>query len=135
MGDSYRVVFDDGTDKIVHIERTDTVVLDDEYVHKLRSDWDSSPRIDEPEKLERPRNWLLRVLYNLFVDTTRHWDRTNVTSLSSIEAHDSSLILESIEPGPEECADALILEAVMEQGHERAYRESTAWEPSFSLRL
>ena len=44
MADSYRVVFDDGTDKIVHIERTDTVVLDNEYVHKLRSDWDSSPR-------------------------------------------------------------------------------------------
>ena len=43
MGDSYRVVFDDGTDLIVHIERTDTVVLDNEYVHKLRSDWDSSP--------------------------------------------------------------------------------------------
>lgn len=43
MGESYRVVFDDGTDMIVNIERTDTVVLDDEYVHKLRSDWDTSP--------------------------------------------------------------------------------------------
>jgi hypothetical protein len=43
MSDSYRIVFDDGTDTIVHIERTDTVVLADDYVHKLRRDWDSSP--------------------------------------------------------------------------------------------
>ncbi len=42
MADSYRVVFDDGTDMIVHIERTDTVILDDEYVRNLRSEWDSS---------------------------------------------------------------------------------------------
>ena len=84
------------------------------------------PRIDELEKLERPRSWLLRVLYNLFVDTTRRWDRTNVTSLSSIEAHDSSLLLASIEPGPEECAEGLIREAKMEQAWQRMGREQRA---------
>jgi RNA polymerase sigma-70 factor (ECF subfamily) len=84
------------------------------------------PRIDELERLERPRSWLLRVLYNLFVDTTRRWENANVTSLSVSEDHDSSMLMASTDPGPEECADALILGAVMDQAWQRMERRQRA---------
>ena len=84
------------------------------------------PRIDDLERLERPRSWLLRVLYNLFVDTTRRWENANVISLSESEDHDSSMLMASTDPGPEECADTLILEAVMEQAWQRMAREQRA---------
>lgn len=84
------------------------------------------PKLPELEKLEHPRSWLLRVLYNLFVDTTRRRDRTNVTSLNTMEDPDESAIMASVEPGPEEYAEAAILEAVMEQAWQRMQREQRA---------
>jgi RNA polymerase sigma-70 factor (ECF subfamily) len=42
-------------------------------------------RIGEIELLEQPRGWLLRVLYRLFVDSVRRYERKHV---SSIEDHD-----------------------------------------------
>ena len=84
------------------------------------------PRIDELERLKRPRSWLLRVLYNLFVDTTRRWENANVTSLSVSEDHDSSMLMASTDPGPEECADALILGALMDQAWQRMERRQRA---------
>jgi RNA polymerase sigma factor (sigma-70 family) len=84
------------------------------------------PRISELEALEHPRSWLLRVLYNLFVDTTRRRDRTHVTSLSAIEDPDSCSFMASIEPGPEEYAEAAILEAVMEQAWQRMEKKQRA---------
>lgn len=84
------------------------------------------PKLSELEKLERPRSWLLRVLYNLFVDTTRRWDRTNVTSLSTAEDHDSNMIMASTDPGPEEYADAAILRGLMDEAWQRMEREQRA---------
>ena len=43
MSNSYRITFDDGTDKIMCIKSTDTVVLDDEYDGHLRTDRRSLP--------------------------------------------------------------------------------------------
>jgi RNA polymerase sigma-70 factor (ECF subfamily) len=79
------------------------------------------PKISELEKLERPRSWLLRVLYNLFVDTTRRRDRTHVTSLNAIEDPDSCSFMASIE-----YAEAAILEAVMEQAWQRMEKKQRA---------
>jgi len=84
------------------------------------------PKLSELEELERPRSWLLRVLYNLCVDTTRRRDRTNVTSLSAIEDPDACSFMASVEPGPEEYAEAAILEAVMEQAWQRMEKEQRA---------
>ena len=44
------------------------------------------PRLAELERLEQPRGWLLRVLYRLFVDSTRRYERTHVTSIDDIDA-------------------------------------------------
>ena len=84
------------------------------------------PKLSELEKLDHPRSWLLRVLYNLFVDTTRRRDRTNVTSFSAMEDPDASAMMASIEPGPEEYAEAAILEAVMDQAWQRMEKKQRA---------
>jgi RNA polymerase sigma-70 factor (ECF subfamily) len=42
------------------------------------------PRLAEIERLEQPRSWLLRVLYRLFVDSTRRYERTHVTSIDDL---------------------------------------------------
>jgi RNA polymerase sigma-70 factor (ECF subfamily) len=39
-------------------------------------------RLEELELLEQPRGWLLRVLYRLFVDSVRRYERKHVGSLS-----------------------------------------------------
>lgn len=39
-------------------------------------------RLEELESLEQPRGWLLRVLYRLFVDSVRRYERKHVGSLS-----------------------------------------------------
>ena len=49
MSDSYRVIFDDGTDTIVHCEGTDTVVLDTDYVQKLNRESRLTPNPDPDE--------------------------------------------------------------------------------------
>src|SRR5690349_15229572 len=54
------------------------------------------PRLAELERLEQPRGWLLRVLYRLFVDSTRRYERTHVTSIDDIDAE--SLVCDR--PGP-----------------------------------
>jgi len=42
-------------------------------------------RLTEIERLEQPRGWLLRVLYRLFVDSTRRYERTHVTSIDDTD--------------------------------------------------
>jgi RNA polymerase sigma-70 factor (ECF subfamily) len=42
-------------------------------------------RLDEIEVLEQPRGWLLRVLYRLFVDSTRRYERRHVGSIDDVE--------------------------------------------------
>jgi RNA polymerase sigma factor (sigma-70 family) len=43
------------------------------------------PRLDELEQLEQPRGWLLRVLYRLFVDSVRRYERKHVSSIDDID--------------------------------------------------
>jgi RNA polymerase sigma factor (sigma-70 family) len=42
-------------------------------------------RLGELEVLEQPRGWLLRVLYRLFVDSVRRYERRHVGSLEDID--------------------------------------------------
>jgi RNA polymerase sigma factor (sigma-70 family) len=57
------------------------------------------PRLGEIEKLEQPRGWLLRVLYRLFIDQRRRYDRRHVRAIDDDEEFVSA------EPGPAEEAD------------------------------
>jgi RNA polymerase sigma factor (sigma-70 family) len=57
-------------------------------------------RLDELELLEQPRGWLLRVLYRLFVDTVRRYERKHVGSIDAVAAE-----LVSEEPTPLEEAE------------------------------
>lgn len=57
------------------------------------------PRLGEIEGLEQPRGWLLRVLYRLFIDTHRRYERTHVRAIGDEEE------FVSLEPGPPEEAE------------------------------
>jgi RNA polymerase sigma factor (sigma-70 family) len=57
------------------------------------------PRIAEIERLEQPRGWLLRVLYRLFIDQRRRYERKNVRAIDEDEEFVSA------EPGPPEEAE------------------------------
>lgn len=59
------------------------------------------PRLAELERLDRPRSWLARVMYRLFIDSTRRHERRKVVSLESVAGEE----LASDQPGPEESAD------------------------------
>jgi RNA polymerase sigma factor (sigma-70 family) len=56
------------------------------------------PRLAELEQLEQPRGWLLRVLYRLFVDSRRRYERKHVSSIDDVDAE----LLLSDRPGPAE---------------------------------
>lgn len=43
------------------------------------------PRLGELERLEQPRAWLLRVLYRLFIDLRRRYERTHVRAIDENE--------------------------------------------------
>lgn len=62
------------------------------------------PRLADLELLDQPRAWLLRVMYRVFVDWTRRYERTHVESMETVDlsAH------ESPEPGPAELVDLLL---------------------------
>jgi RNA polymerase sigma factor (sigma-70 family) len=57
-------------------------------------------QLEALERLEQPRGWLLRVLYRLFVDATRRYERRNVDSLDGLDD-----VLVSEGPSPAEEAD------------------------------
>jgi RNA polymerase sigma-70 factor (ECF subfamily) len=57
------------------------------------------PRLAEVEGLEQPRGWLLRVLYRLFIDLRRRYERTHVRPIDEDEEFVSG------DPGPAEEAD------------------------------
>jgi len=57
------------------------------------------PRLREIEGLDQPRSWLLRVLYRLFVDLHRRYERTNVRAIGEEEEFASA------EPSPPEEAE------------------------------
>jgi len=60
--------------------------------------------IESLAELDNPRTWLLCVLRRLFIDQTRRYDRSNVSSLET--APDGSL--EHDAPGPLELADSAL---------------------------
>jgi RNA polymerase sigma factor (sigma-70 family) len=62
------------------------------------------PRLRELELLDDVRGWLLCVMYRLFVDSTRRYERTHVRSIDSEAGAD----FVSHEPTPEEQADSAI---------------------------
>jgi RNA polymerase sigma-70 factor (ECF subfamily) len=43
------------------------------------------PRLDELERLQQPRAWLLKVLYRLFVDSVRRYERRHVGSIDDAD--------------------------------------------------
>jgi RNA polymerase sigma factor (sigma-70 family) len=57
------------------------------------------PRLGEIERLEQPRGWLLRVLYRLFIDLRRRYERKHVRAIDEHEDFVSS------EPSPPEEAE------------------------------
>jgi RNA polymerase sigma factor (sigma-70 family) len=57
------------------------------------------PRIGEIENLDQPRGWLLRVMYRLFIDLRRRYERTHVRPIDEDEE------FVSVEPGPAEEVD------------------------------
>ncbi len=57
-------------------------------------------RLDELELLDQPRGWLHKVMYRLFVDSVRRYERKHVRP---IEEFESGLVCEH--PGPAEEAD------------------------------
>src|SRR5688572_5074800 len=56
-------------------------------------------RLDAVEAVEHPRGWLLRVLYRLFIDMRRRYERRNVRAIDENEEFVSG------EPGPPEAAE------------------------------
>ncbi len=56
-------------------------------------------RLADIEALEQPRGWLLRVLYRLYVDSMRRYERRHVGSID--EVHESVLVSERPSPAEE----------------------------------
>ncbi len=59
------------------------------------------PRLSELRQLDYPRGWLMKVQYRLFVDGSRHRDRSPVRPMS--EGMESLMV--SQDPSPENLAD------------------------------
>jgi RNA polymerase sigma-70 factor (ECF subfamily) len=70
------------------------------------------PRLEEIEGLERPHFWLVRVMYRVFIDSRRRYERRNV---ESIETHSEPFTEEA---GPAEEIDVLL----MRERLDRAWR-------------
>lgn len=64
------------------------------------------PELGRLEKLERPRSWLLRVQYRLFVDETRRRKRSPFSPAS--DGAGSADLMLSDDPGPEELVDGFL---------------------------
>ena len=60
------------------------------------------PRLQEIESLEQPRGWLFRVLYRLFIDLRRRYERTHVRPIDDDEEFVSA------EPEPPEEVDRIL---------------------------
>lgn len=59
------------------------------------------PRLDELERLDDPRAWLLCVMRRLFIDQTRRYERRFVESMETTP--DSAMVSDA--PGPAEAAE------------------------------
>src|SRR5690349_12592949 len=77
------------------------------------------PRLDELASLEQPRGWLLRVMYRIFVDWSRRYERTHVASMEVVDV----LGMASDEPGPPDLAERATDSAHLERAWRRLDRE------------
>jgi len=77
------------------------------------------PRIAELQELENPRAWLMRVLYRVFIDLTRHRKSSPLRPLSTLEEEDAFHAVASEDPGPEAQTDSAIGEARLERAWHR----------------
>jgi len=66
----------------------------------------ASARLEELIRHENPRAWLMRVLYRLFVDLVRSRRRSPIRLMVPEDAQASIDAAVSMEPGPEQQADA-----------------------------
>jgi RNA polymerase sigma-70 factor (ECF subfamily) len=62
------------------------------------------PRVAELEGLDYPRGWLLKVLYNLYIDSARRYERLHVVSSETVDLGARG----TDEPGPPELAERSI---------------------------
>lgn len=74
----------------------------------------------ELETLERPRGWLLKVQYRLFVDGVRRRRRAPFDAIADIDDCDSEA------PGPEQATDAVRAQAALANVWPRLGREQRA---------
>ena len=72
------------------------------------------PRIEELERLDNPRAWLMRVLYRLFIDLARSRQRSPVRPLDAAGT-DEPLEAVSGEPGPEQQVEGMLMHARFER--------------------
>jgi RNA polymerase sigma-70 factor (ECF subfamily) len=72
------------------------------------------PRLDEIEKLERPHFWLVRVMYRVFIDSRRRYERRNVESMDTRMVEPFA-----DEAGPAEEIDVLLLRERLDRAWRR----------------
>ncbi len=84
------------------------------------------PKLSELEQLDRPRSWLLRVLYRLFVDLTRSWEHSRVQPLSTMEEEEWGMTMASADPGPEALAGGSQIEERLDRAWRHMTREQRA---------
>ena len=84
------------------------------------------PRIAELQELENPRAWLMRVLYHVFVDLTRHRKTSPLRPSCNLEEEDAFHSVASEEPGPEAQTDSAIGEARLERAWHRLEKTQRA---------
>jgi RNA polymerase sigma factor (sigma-70 family) len=80
------------------------------------------PRLEELEGLEQPRGWLLKVMYRLFIDWSRRYEHTHVTSMEIVDV----LAMASDEPGPLELTEAACDARHLDRAWQRLDREQRA---------
>jgi len=80
------------------------------------------PRLEELARLEQPRGWLLRVMYRVFIDWSRRYERRHVTSMEIVDV----LEMASEQPGPAELAEQLLDAKYLDRAWRRLDREQRA---------
>jgi RNA polymerase sigma-70 factor (ECF subfamily) len=85
-------------------------------------------RFNALRSMENPKAWLFRVLHRLFIDFSRHKQRSPLRSMSSIDNAESLMELACDRPGPEASVEA-------EFAQERVYRALRRLRPDEQLLL
>jgi RNA polymerase sigma-70 factor (ECF subfamily) len=80
------------------------------------------PRLEELASLEQPRGWLLRVMYRLFIDWSRRYERTHVASMEVVDV----LGMVSDEPGPADIVERALDSRHLDRAWLRLDREQRA---------